>query len=301
MSEDRIERALLRDAQVLMAAAGTSAVCRAAQSSHQLAAVGAIGLGRLLTATALAALMHELRGSFSIQILGQGRLGQLFADATDEGHLRGYVKNPSLDFALLPGEARDQRRALGHAVGEGVISVVRIPRGAKDGYTQSATPLTSGEIDVDVASFLEKSDQVPTVLAADVLLGPDGTVEWAGGLLVQALPGGDLGLIAELRARMGEGGLAGLLRQVRGDAGSLMRAVDPRAEVVSAAQPLVWRCRCSHERVLGALRMLDAEELLDMVATQETAQVRCDFCGRVYELGPAEVEKVFRSIVKSGN
>ena len=293
---DRLDRALVRNAQLTAAVATTTETCRAAQAAHGLGGLATIALGRLLTATALAGFVEERRGALSVQVLGRGKLGQLFADVTDAGALRGFVRNGRLELPLLPGEGPLRRRAVGHAIGDGTLSVIRTPRA--EGFTQSSTHLTSGEIDDDVAHFLQQSDQVPTALVADVLLGDDGTVARAGGVIVQALPGGDLGRLDAIRGELSTGRWADALAAGDGSPEALLSTVVQGAVRVGEPSALAWKCRCSRERVVAALRMLDPAELADMVDTRESPEVRCDFCGKKYVLTPDEVASVYRTLEK---
>ena len=130
---------------------------------------------------------------------------------------------------------------------------------------------------------MRASAQVSSALKAQVLFADDGTIAFAGGIYVEMLPslGGmdDVGDPSELLdvlpvvdalARLRDGSRLGEL------------GVD-----VLDQRPLVWRCRCDRERVLGMLRGLGAEELKDMRERDGGAQVTCEFCQTVYRVDGA--------------
>jgi molecular chaperone Hsp33 len=51
----------------------------------------------------------------------------------------------------------------------------------------------------------------------------------------------------------------------------------------------LWACQCSRERVSQALVALGAEELRQIVADQQSEQVRCEFCATEYMFTPQEL------------
>lgn len=290
-------KATLQAGRLEVAVATTSELCRAAQAAHGLAATSAIALGRLLTAAELVALTAKRRGTTSLQVLSRSRVKQIFADVTHEGHGRGFVRNPDLAFPLLAGEQANGRRMIGLAVMPGKLSVVRSNGDGQ--YTQSTTELVSGEVDADVEHFLEKSDQIPTALTADVLIGAGERVETAGGVLIQGLPGADLVRLEQLRQILSGAGFADRLRANAADPLMLLRAIAPDARVVEEPAGIQWKCRCSRARVLEALKMLSPQELAEMVDEGEEVSVGCDLCGATYMVAASDIEQVFLSGIKA--
>lgn len=286
-------RATLRKSGLEIAVATTTQVVRDAQTAHQLEATSLVALGRLLTGVGLMTLTSKREGTFSGQILSKGRIGQLYADCTDRGHLRGRVKVPSLGFPISPEEDPRGRRSVAAAVFPGDLSVIRSL--GKGGYNQSAVPLVSGEIDEDLRQFLETSDQIPTALAAEVLLGPNHRVERAGGVLIQALPDGDPARLAELRGRLEKGGLAKIMEA---EPVATLAALAPDAVVIDQLS-LVWKCRCSEERVLASLRMLEATDLAEMIAAEVPVVVDCDLCAKKYEIQVDQIRQLFAQMIKA--
>ena len=142
----------------------------------------------MLTAATLAAFMQRRKGQLSLQILGQGRLGSMFADVCSRGAIRTMVKHSQ---AALPLEfaAAGTRRSIARAFGAGTLSAIWQPLDGQ--FSQSTTPLVSGEVDRDVEHFLSTSDQVLTALHADVMFDEANAVSVAGGVVLQAMPDTD--------------------------------------------------------------------------------------------------------------
>jgi molecular chaperone Hsp33 len=53
---------------------------------------------------------------------------------------------------------------------------------------------------------------------------------------------------------------------------------------VMSEEAVCFGCQCSLERVERGVAMLGADELLDMIAKEEPAEVRCDFCAEEYRV-----------------
>jgi molecular chaperone Hsp33 len=275
--------------RLIAAVAYTTEVCRAAQAAHCLARTSNIALGRLLTASALTGLLHKKGGGVSLQLISQGHLGQMYADVTPAGHLRGYVRNPTISLSSQKSTAL-VRHAIAAAVGRGVLSVIRMGDGNE--FTQSSVDLASGEVDGDVEFFCETSDQIKTIIVCDVLCDAEAQLAVAGGILIQALPETDAGVIDGLRGRVHQE-FAAALAKPGATPISLVQTFLPCATSTVAPVALSWQCRCSTERVKNSLRLLPPEDLAKMVDSKEDAQVRCDFCSKNYVVTAAEVEEVF--------
>jgi molecular chaperone Hsp33 len=290
-------KAAIRSARLEIAVATTTELCKNAQAAHRLATTSIIALGRLLTAATLIALTSKRRGSTSLQILTKSRLRELFADVSHEGHVRGFVKNAELSFPLMSGEVKSGRRTISLGLLPGKLSVVRAADTHQ--YTQSTTDLVSGEVDVDVEHFIEKSDQIPNALACDVLVGEMDAVALAGGVLVQGLPGADLERIQSIRSALRNDGLADRLHASKGDANALLASIARDAVVVEAPAPILWKCRCSRARVVEAIRMMSPTDLADMISKNEDVKVACDLCANTYVIPAAEVALIFTSSIKA--
>ena len=128
------------DAHLEVTVAITTEVCRAAQAAHGLQTTATIGLGRLLTATGLVSVTSKRPGTTSFQVMSRSRAKQLYADATDEGHVRGFSKAPALEHPIVPQKARSGRLSIAAVVLPGQVSVVR--SNERGEYGQSATPLS---------------------------------------------------------------------------------------------------------------------------------------------------------------
>ncbi|MED5464993.1 MAG: Hsp33 family molecular chaperone HslO [Myxococcota bacterium] len=297
---DVFKTASIPDHGLSIGVAITTDTCREAARVHELQATSAIALGRLLTCTAIAGLMQEKAGALSMQIISSGRFNQAYADVTAEGNLRGYIHATDLDLPLFSTEAPQGRRSIAPGFGPGHLSVIR--NADVHDFVQSNTELTDREVDSDVAHYLQASDQNATILRADVLLDDNKQVFAAGGIIVQALPGGNLDALKEYGERLHNDALPALLQGHQNDLDALLQAFCPDATPAGPGTPLTWQCRCSDERVLGALNMMSPEDLAEMVNERKSVSLTCQFCNKIYTVSPEGLEKVFTdTIIQRGN
>lgn len=265
---------------IRVVAADTTDLVRQATEKHSTSPTAGAALGRTLTGAILLAhvLLKDHRDRVTVRVRGDGPLGGIIADAGLDGTVRGYVTNPSTDLPLRADGKLDVGGAVG---GAGEISVIRSHAPYGDPYG-SSSDLVSGEIAEDIATYLARSEQIASALLLGVYYGPDGRVEKAGGVILQALPGADEAALPLLEANVRE----------LGQLTSAMRAA-PLAAVVSdqlmwgvdfevltdPPLPLSFSCRCSEEKALAALAYFTPAERQAMIDEDGGAEVVCHWCG----------------------
>ncbi len=249
---------------------------REARRLHLLKATSAALLGRALAGAALLATLQKGKAThLNLQLECDGPLRGLLVDASTDGALRGYVKNPVLDVEGFEGPSRF-RPAFGNS---GFLSVLR---DTGDGeFYRSSVELVAMDLVEDLSSYFEKSDQVATRLAISVEAVRGEPLGGIAGVLVQALPGTDTAKLdafaKDLQARLD----LVLKAEPHATAAQVMRGLfgDGQFEVTASTE-LAWRCPCSKDRVLNALVVMGAEELTDILEKDGQASATCQFCGR---------------------
>jgi molecular chaperone Hsp33 len=272
-----------------MAAVTTRAVDQARQR-HATAPTATAALGRTLTAAGLLGSALKDGQTVMVRVLGDGPLGGALAMSDASGGVRGYVANPDVHLPLTPTGKLD----VGGAVGHGTLHVT-IDVGLRTPY-HGSVPLVSGEIGEDLASYLASSQQIPSVVALGVLVSPDERVIAAGGLIVQVLPGAGARVTDYLdrRARLIPT-VTSLISSGRTPEEIVGEALGQLPSRIIARQPVRFRCGCSTGKVRDVLVALGEHEMRSLLAERGTIEVRCNFCGRRYEFGEAEVDKIFNS------
>ena len=293
--KDCFQRVVIEEHSIILGIAITTGACRHAQSLQNLSPVSTMAMGRMLSAVALAGLLQNRRGGLSLQMVGNGELGQVFADVNDAGHLRGYVKNPSVDLPTDFDPKALTHTAVGDKMGSGEVSMIRM--GLDNQFTQSTTLFESGEIDQDIGACLQQSDQIPTAMHCSVILDKHNVVEASAGIIVQGMPGTNLEAFNEIGNILSEGGFLKLLELFPTDWKEIVHAAAPNARLMNGDRELKWQCRCSREKVLGALKMFGPTDMADMIQKNESPEVVCDFCKKVYTISSEDVLAIYSQTI----
>ncbi|MGB7247918.1 MAG: Hsp33 family molecular chaperone HslO [Phormidesmis sp.] len=288
---DQLIRATAADGGIRVVGVTTTRLVEEARRRHGLSYVATAALGRTMTAgLLLVSSMKQLQSRVNIRIKGDGPLGGLLVDAGLDGTVRGYVEKPHVE--ILPNA--DGKLDVGGAIGQsGYLYVVR---DIGYGYPYSSTvELVSGEIGDDLTHYLATSEQTPSALVLGVFVGAQG-VEVAGGLLLQVLPKAarDEALIALLEERLGSlSGFTPLLK-----AGKTLPQIfdelvgDIGLEMLSGSQIVRFSCKCSRDRMLGALKLLGTDELADMIRVDDGAEAICHFCNETYHANSDQLQSL---------
>ena len=282
---DHLVRLITRDGTLRACAADTSLLAEECRRRQQTDPTATVALGRVATAAALLGGLLKGEQRLALIIEGNGPLQRLQAETDANGRVRATIKVP---VANLPPRAGrfDVAAAVGHA---GFLHVVK-DLGLKEPY-RGMVQLATSEIGEDLAYYFATSEQVPSTVALGVELGADGAVAAAGGFLLQLLPGGDPALVDRLEQRLAElPPTTSLLRQGIAPAAILERLLGDVPTTHLGQIPLIFACTCSRRQVAGALTLLGAAELDQLLADPGDATVTCEFCKEAYHFAADELQ-----------
>jgi len=288
MDMDRVITASAAKGTVNLVAGITTNLVAEARSRHDLSPTATAAVGRLMTAATLLGTGLERRERVTLQIVGDGPIGSLTADAWTGGPqtiaVRGYARNPQ---ASVPLNARGKFDVAG-VIGKGHLQLTR-SYAIGQPYV-GVVPLVSGEIGEDLAGYFADSQQIPSVVALGVLADPQG-IAAAGGVVAQLLPGAEEDVIAALEAAVRA--MPSITQQVSAGATpeDLLHSVASTLEL--KIYETIWRpqfsCQCSIEKVETALSGLGVDELRKLASEQSETDATCEFCKHRYVLSSDEV------------
>ena len=289
MTQDHIVRAMTKGGFVKAVAISSRGIAETARQMHKTLPTATAALGRLLSAASMMGNMQKVEdGSITLQIKGGGPLGTLLAVSDAEGNVRGWVENPQI--SLL--EKYRGKLDVGAAVGtDGMLTVIRDLR-MKDPYVGSVE-LVSGEIAEDITQYFAQSEQIPTACALGVLVDTDQSVRAAGGYIIQLLPGAPDETIDQVEAGIrAAGNVTAMLDSGLSAEDMLRKVLEPFEVEILETTPVEYRCYCSREKVERTLLTLGRDELSQIVRSGETLHVDCQFCDKIYDFTPENVQDI---------
>jgi molecular chaperone Hsp33 len=178
--------------------------------------------------------------------------------------------------------------------GAGFLSVIRTIEDAKHPFTGKIA-LEYGNIAQDLANYYLKSEQIPTAFNLSIKFDPEGEVTGAGGLFLQAMPGADDALAAELEElvvqlpSLGEVFADG--QEPEGLIQAVFKKYSPR---FLANQRVEFVCHCSPRRLRQVLKMLPVDELKDIRDNGPfPLEMRCHYCNTRYHFSKEEIQEIY--------
>lgn len=281
MRRDYLVRATALDGLVRAFAIDATGVVEELKRRHDTIPVVTAALGRLSTGALLfGAMLKEQEHMVTLRMQGDGPAGTLLASANGTGGVRGLVSNAQPPVEQVRNGKLNVRGAVGT---RGFLTVTK-DLGLGQPYN-GTVEIVSGEVGEDLAHYLATSEQVPSAVGIGVFVNADGSVEAAGGYIVQLLPG-----VSDADAAHIESVIRGLphpttmlrggdrpediLQRVFGDDVQLLDGRDVRFD-----------CPCSLDRAERAILMLGGqavEEMIEEGAERGGAEVTCEFCTERY-------------------
>lgn len=264
----------------------TTNLVQEAAIRHHTSHLASAALGRAMNGALLLAATMKDNERIALRLKGDGPIGEVVADA--EGtHVRGYVGDPDVFLPLKNGKLD-----VGGAIGAGNIIVTR--------YLQNAEPFTGyaelvdGEIASDLTNYLYTSEQTPSSVALGVLVNKEGQVIASGGYFIQAMPGCAEETLAQLEENISLTPYVTQLLELGYTPEKMIETIARGLDVtIQESIELSYKCRCSREKILGALATLGQEDISAMSQDEET-EVHCQFCNGTYKFSGEEIARLLK-------
>lgn len=293
--KDYIVRATAADAGIRAFAAVTKNTVEEARNAHNLSPVACAALGRLLTGGAMMGSMLKNEDDLlTLQVLGDGPIGQMTVTANALGKVKGYAVNPGV---MLPPNAMG-KLDVGGAVGNGILCVIE-DMGLKEPYS-GQIKLQSGEIADDLTYYFTVSQQVPSSVGLGVLMNKeDATVKQAGGFIVQLMPFADEALIEKLEGNLSKiTSVTTLLDNGNIPEDILNIILDGLNPVITDTIPVEFYCNCDKKRVEKAIISIGENDIQEMIEDGQPIEVNCHFCNKNYTFSVDELKQLLKKAVK---
>jgi molecular chaperone Hsp33 len=182
---------------------------------------------------------------------------------------------------------KDGKLDVGRAVGKGYLNVIK-DLGIRE-YYRGIVPLQTGEIAMDLAYYLNASEQLPAAVSLGVYIDVDNSVKASGGFLVHPLPGAGEDAIGRLEKRLqGIRPVSGMILDGMGPREIMEEATGHPVDILEGKE-VRFHCPCTKDRVLDAIATLGKAEIDELIKRGEPAKVECHFCRTEYILSQLEL------------
>jgi len=298
---DSLLRAMAADGTVRCMAAVTTRTVAEAAARHGTSPTATAALGRTLSGALLLGSSLKELDRLTVQIVCEGAIGGITAEANANGAVRGYVRHPEADAPLKANGKFDVSRI----IGDGMFYVTH-----ESGYEvglyrepyRGSVPIVSGEIAEDFAYYLSQSEQIPSAVMLGVFIRAQATdqaaaVEAAGGLMIQIMPGASDKIISAIETSVGNiPHTTQMIREGAGTRDMLRAALGEIAFEVMEESAVEFQCSCSRERAVSLVSSIDRTELEAMLREDKGAAMTCHFCNETYRLDEAELESILEEV-----
>ena len=290
---DKLIHATAAEGTVRVLAATTTTIAAEAIRRHQTSPTASAALGRMLTGALLMGSTLKDFDRLTAKIDCSGPVEGIVAEATSEGTVRGYVKNP---LAELPANSSGKFDVSG-IVGDGTFYVIR-EAGFDIGFRPEpyvgSVPIVSGEIAEDFAYYLAKSEQIPSAVLLGVLLqNEEPWVRASGGLMIQMMPGANEHIITMIEDTITHAPhLTAVITEGGGPEDLIEMALGEIDHEILESREVSFACTCSRERAVKMVEALGQDEVRSMLNEDGEAVMTCGFCNETYRLDDADLREI---------
>lgn len=281
---DRLVKFMSHVDMVKVSCVETTNLVEEARKIHETNPTPTAAVGRMLTMGVLmGTMMKNEQDKLTIQIKGDGEIGQILVTANSKGEVKGYVANPLAEADLKP----NGKLNVSGIIGKGTLNVIK-DIGLKEPYIGNV-PLQTGEIAEDFAYYYAKSEQIPTAVALGVLVNKDGTVKRAGGYIIQILPDTPEQIITLIENRIKESKTITEMLEQKMTLEEIATYItdDLGTYKVEELEPK-YKCDCSRERMEKALISIGKKDIMELAEDEET-EISCQFCNKKYTFTKEEM------------
>jgi molecular chaperone Hsp33 len=286
-----IKKYLAYNKSVRVMAVDATEMVQEIRQMHNLSNLATAALGRVVIVSAMiASTLKNDDDRLTVQIKGEGPLGNIVVCADKNLNIKGYIENPNIELELNSEGKLDVSKG----IGVGTLTVIK-DIGLKDPYVGTCELLT-GEIGDDFAYYFNVSEQTPSVVSVGVLIGKDGKVQNAGGYIIQPLPDCEDKVIDKLESiniklpsmttLMSEGmTIDDIVVNATGDK-DIETVFEDNAKI---------NCDCSLKRIENTIIALGKEDALKIEKENGKLELSCNFCNKKYSFNEEEILKLFES------
>lgn len=290
LKKDVLRKYLAHNGSVRVIVLDATNMVAKSRDTHNLSNVATAALGRtLVISTIMSSLFKDKSYKLTVQIKGDGPLGNVVVCGDSSLKIKGYVTNPNVELPLNDKGKLDVAKA----VGKGTLNVIK-DIGLKDPYIGNCE-LISSEIAEDFAYYFASSEQTPSVVFLGVNIGKDNKVSKACGYIIQPLPNCDdkvIDLIESINLNISS--VTSLMSDIE-DIDDVAKTIsgDNDIEFLDEMYP-EYECDCSSDRIEKTIVALGKEDAINIANENNgVLELTCNFCNKSYRYSVQDIEKIF--------
>lgn len=289
---DLLLKGIVKDEPLLVVGLIDTETVEKARVIHDTYPTATAALGRVISGSILLSSILKEGQKVVLQVIGDGPLREIVAEADWLCRVRGYVKRPHIHLGL-----KDGKLDVGRGIGKGFLNVLK-DLGLRE-YYRGIVPLQTGEIATDLASYLNVSEQIPAAVSLGVYVDTDNSVKASGGFMIHTLPGLRDEIVEYLERKLkGLPPVSTMILDGLSPKEIMEEAVGLPIEI-SEWKEVLYYCPCTKDRVMDAIVVLGREDMEELVSKGEVLNVQCEFCKTEYVVSQDELLFLLHSIESS--
>ncbi len=292
LGSDYLVKAISKNGAFRAIAVSTKNINEEARQRHNLSHTASVALGRTIACGVLLCYtLKKTKGHLTLTIKGNGPLGKIIVDTSNEGTVRGYVEHPQI-------ECFDKKGYVDIDKAVGKTGYINVSYDNEKGIPyKSSIELVSGEIAKDTVNFLATSKQIHSFLSCGVYLEPKtGQVLHSGGIIIQKMPKAKEEEIKELEETLSKLDPFSILLRSGLTLDQIIKKAltDFEIEILTEFEGLCFYCGCNQKRFESGIASLGKKEIEKIINTTGYAEGRCHFCNNVYLAKKEQLQELLK-------
>ena len=292
--EDNTMKFLAHEGMVKVTCVNTKEMIQNAIDIHKLSKTSAKVFGDVLTIGAiLGADLKDDSDNITLQVRGNGPIGQVVCVTKKGAKVKGYVQNPSIELAPTEDGKVNSKAAIGN---EGIVYIIK-DMGLKEPYI-GVTQIVNGDIVNSFVEYYAKSEQIPTVLSTGMLFDENNDVKVCGGYIIQLMPDATNEVIDKIENVVKNAPSISYMLENDYDLVKIAKTITGDEEIMMMLGEIKneYSCDCSRQRMEKGLVSLGEEELKQIIEEGKSINTKCHFCNTDYEFTIEQLQKLIYDI-----
>ncbi len=290
-NQDILKKYLAHNDNVRVVICDVTNMVKEIRMIHNLSNTVTVALGRVIAITTImSSLLDNKEDRLSIQISGNGPVGNIITCGNYNLEIKGYVSNPEIELKNVNGKYN-----VAELIGQGMLTVIK-DIGLKEPYIGKCKLLTS-QIAEDFAYYYLMSEQTPSIVSLGVNLDKFGNVLKASGYFIQPLPDCPSEIIDTLeKANKDIKSVTSMMMDLDNmlDVAKVITADNNVKEIYSKAPKLL--CDCNDIRIKNAIISMGYKEAKNIIEENNgKIEIKCNFCNKVYSFNENDINSIFKN------